>query len=151
MYYFLVCSACGKRNMAHGPKCVRCGNPISKETCELIPVKEEPFSECPFCGKEHDIPVEECSCGFGLSELEYLEKAAKEYEENKARGIDITTQPRCPRCGSTAIATGPRGYSSAFSLVSSLLGGNPVEAGLIGSGRTVNRCAKCGMTWKPKW
>ena len=44
--------------------------------------------------------------------------------------------PRCPKCKSTAIATGARGYSMMW--------------GLIGSGKTVNRCAMCGHTWKPK-
>lgn len=41
----------------------------------------------------------------------------------------------CPRCGSTAITTGSRGYS--------------LITGFIGSGKTVNRCGKCGYSWKP--
>lgn len=41
----------------------------------------------------------------------------------------------CPHCGSTSISTGQRGYS--------------LLTGIYGSGRTVNRCAKCGYTWKP--
>lgn len=43
---------------------------------------------------------------------------------------------RCPRCGSTSITTGARGYS--------------FWTGFLGSGKTVNRCAKCGNTWQPK-
>lgn len=42
----------------------------------------------------------------------------------------------CPRCGSTAITTGARGVNWTL--------------GLIGAGKTVNRCGKCGHTWQPK-
>lgn len=42
---------------------------------------------------------------------------------------------RCPRCGSTNITAGQRGYS--------------MLTGFIGSGKTVNRCANCGHKWKP--
>ncbi len=42
---------------------------------------------------------------------------------------------KCPRCGSTAVTAGRRGYS--------------LISGFIGAGKTVNRCAKCGHKWKP--
>lgn len=42
----------------------------------------------------------------------------------------------CPRCGSTAVTTGARGVNWTL--------------GLIGAGKTVNRCGKCGHTWQPK-
>lgn len=42
---------------------------------------------------------------------------------------------KCPRCGSTAVTTTSRGYS--------------LLTGFIGSNKTVNRCGKCGYTWKP--
>lgn len=42
---------------------------------------------------------------------------------------------KCPKCGSTNITAGQRGYS--------------LVTGFIGSGSTVNRCAKCGYKWKP--
>ena len=41
----------------------------------------------------------------------------------------------CPRCSSTSITTGQRGFS--------------LLTGFIGSNKTVNRCAKCGYTWEP--
>lgn len=41
----------------------------------------------------------------------------------------------CPKCGSTAVATGAMGYS--------------FMTGFLGSGRTVNRCGNCGYKWKP--
>ncbi|MCC8098701.1 MAG: hypothetical protein LIO78_01360 [Clostridiales bacterium] len=45
-------------------------------------------------------------------------------------------QISCPRCGSTSITTGQRGFS--------------IVTGPIGSSKTTNRCAKCGYKWYPK-
>lgn len=42
----------------------------------------------------------------------------------------------CPKCDSTNITTGARGYSVVW--------------GFVGSGKTVNRCAKCGHKWEPR-
>lgn len=42
----------------------------------------------------------------------------------------------CPKCGSSAVAIGERGYS--------------LLTGFIGSGQTMNRCGKCGHKWKPR-
>lgn len=44
-------------------------------------------------------------------------------------------KPRCPKCGSTSIAAGQKGYS--------------FWTGFLGSNKTVNRCSNCGHTWKP--
>lgn len=44
--------------------------------------------------------------------------------------------PTCPKCGSTAVTTGERGYS--------------LLTGFIGFGQTMNRCGKCGYKWKPR-
>ena len=44
---------------------------------------------------------------------------------------------RCPRCGSTTVTTGQRGFN--------------IWTGFLGSNKTVNRCAKCGYDWQPKW
>lgn len=42
----------------------------------------------------------------------------------------------CPRCGSTAVTTGQKGFS--------------LFTGFLGSNKTVNRCGNCGLTWEPK-
>lgn len=44
-------------------------------------------------------------------------------------------RPKCPKCGSSAITAGQRGYS--------------FWTGFLGSSKTVNRCANCGHKWKP--
>lgn len=43
---------------------------------------------------------------------------------------------KCPKCGSTNISTGARSVSFVF--------------GFLGADKTVNRCAKCGYSWKPR-
>lgn len=55
------------------------------------------------------------------------QKQVKEAEEN---------QIRCPKCGSTNVTTGQRGFK--------------LTTGFLGSGKTVNRCGNCGYSWKPK-
>ena len=42
----------------------------------------------------------------------------------------------CPKCNSTNVTTGARGYSMMW--------------GFIGSGKTVNRCGSCGHKWEPR-
>lgn len=44
-------------------------------------------------------------------------------------------QLRCPKCGSTSITTGQKGYS--------------LLTGFLGSNKTVNRCGNCGYKWTP--
>ena len=52
------------------------------------------------------------------------------------RHLATKNEPKCPKCGSTSITTGARGVNLMW--------------GLIGASKTVNRCASCGHTWKPK-
>ena len=60
----------------------------------------------------------------------------RKYNENDSITQKINLQQnRCPRCGSTSITTGQRGYS--------------LLTGFIGSSKTVNRCGNCGYSWKP--
>lgn len=70
--------------------------------------------------KEH--PDEEDNHRTGIEDL------IKEYRN----GGDTTV--RCPKCGSTQITTGTRGWS--------------LFTGFIGSGTVYNMCAKCGNKWK---
>lgn len=49
----------------------------------------------------------------------------------------ITDTIKCPICHSTQISTGKKGFS--------------LMTGFIGANKTVNRCAKCGHVWKPKF
>ncbi len=62
-----------------------------------------------------------------------LENIAKEKQILDKHKDDTV---RCPRCGSSAVTTGQRGFS--------------FWTGFLGSNKTVNRCAKCGYSWEPK-
>ena len=72
---------------------------------------------CPECGKVVSV----------VSSDDKSTKIAVAKEANKIR---------CPRCGSTQITTGQRGFS--------------FWTGFIGANKTINRCAKCGHSWQPK-
>ena len=56
-------------------------------------------------------------------------------QQQKTSTSQKASTVRCPRCGSTNITAGQRGYS--------------LLTGIVGSGSTVNRCASCGHKWKP--
>jgi len=57
--------------------------------------------------------------------------------ENGSRNYDTKEVPlSCPRCGSTSVTTGARGYS--------------IVTGFLGSNKTTNRCGKCGHSWQPR-
>ena len=107
--------------------------------------------ECPKCQIKH-IPVNEhfdgiCkACG---GRMKYINRTRKDdykkadenfykklYEKTLKEKEELQFNTlRCPKCGSTAITTGSRGINWFW--------------GTIGSGKTVNRCGKCGYTWKP--
>lgn len=54
-------------------------------------------------------------------------------EDNRNSDANIL---KCPKCGSTAVTTGQRGFS--------------MWTGFLGSNKTVNRCGNCAYTWTPK-
>ena len=68
-----------------------------------------------------------------LSDRDNQEKIQRDSEKKIME--QESNQVRCPKCGSTQITTGQRGYS--------------LITGFLGSNKTVNRCAKCGYSWKP--
>lgn len=66
--------------------------------------------------------------------IEYELKMAQFREIAERKKAD-ESKPRCPKCGSTSITAGQKGYS--------------ILTGFLGSNKTVNRCSNCGHTWKP--
>jgi len=53
----------------------------------------------------------------------------------KSKRNTNSVKPHCPKCNSTAITAGQRGYK--------------LMTGFLGSNKTVNRCANCGHSWSP--
>lgn len=66
------------------------------------------------------------------NEINQREELEKRKED---QALSFINQLRCPKCGSTNITTGARGFS--------------FWTGFIGASKTVNRCGNCGHTWKP--
>lgn len=52
------------------------------------------------------------------------------------RHLNANAPVKCPRCRSSEVVTSQRGYNLVM--------------GFIGSGKTVNRCGKCGYAWDPQ-
>lgn len=73
----------------------------------------------------------------------YLIGADAEIKEMNGESVsleDIRRTPLktfCPKCKSTQVTTGARGFSFV--------------TGFIGSDKTVNRCSKCGYKWTPRF
>lgn len=63
-----------------------------------------------------------------------LQQEQKENLEKQQQRVQ-NNQVKCPRCGSTSIATVNRGYG--------------LISGFFGSGSPRNVCQKCGHKWKP--
>jgi predicted Zn-ribbon and HTH transcriptional regulator len=122
----ILCPECGKEISSKSKQCIYCGYPIEESSLGDNDLSD---SRCPMCGvqKKHIIKdniKEVCSvCGYMFNE---------EYVKNHK---ELLPDPKCPKCGSTAITAGQRGYS--------------LLTGFLGSNKTVNRCANCGHTWKP--
>lgn len=71
---------------------------------------------------------------YNLKMSQFRSQVAQQKQQREAE-YKAAHQVRCPRCGSTDVTAGQRGYSMFW--------------GFIGSGSTVNRCGKCGHKWKP--
>lgn len=107
--------------------------------------------KCNYCGSEN-LSTEINNFDFNFDDYEKIIQISKdpnfiikmfalkaddpiEYQIKLASLNNLATKPKCPKCGSTNITTGQRGYS--------------LLTGFLGSNKTVNRCANCGYKWKP--
>lgn len=136
----ITCPECKKEISDKSISCVFCGCPSSYWKNGTIIVDDSNMQNnnrinetkmCINCGsivlsQYHSCP--NCGYNFDTHEL-YTNTTHGNSEVNK----DIIS---CPRCKSTAITTGSRGFSLVW--------------GFLGSGSTVNRCGKCGYSWEPK-
>ena len=122
-------------------ECSWCGN---KRKHTLVNNDELIGVECKKCSHIDVIYYKEPGTGLYMvknsetGELELVKRDPPKKEEEKVEEpTHYYEEPvRCPKCSSTQITTGSRGYSMVW--------------GFIGSGKTVNRCGKCGHSWKPR-
>lgn len=132
----MYCKNCGKEIQNDMVFCPVCGTKLKKETYSK---QNNLFKICPKCKKQYLYDIDHCSeCGYSTdSYKQKIKNLAYEFnndadKKNKHQPSNI---PKCPKCGSTAITVGQRGYT--------------LLTGFLGSNKTVNRCANCGHTWKP--
>lgn len=128
--------------------CNKCGTNVRYDTNKLI----EEFV-CPNCSgtdiakKETDNELIACclDCNsrtvllqkkYVLRNNRHQKSISKEEKDDLIKFCEDFNAVKCPKCGSTQISTGSRGYSMVW--------------GFIGSGKTVNRCARCGHKWEPR-
>lgn len=157
----IKCPECGGNISDKAPACIHCGYPLQEintdNDCQIILVSIQE-NESLVIQKIYEIT--DCSLGKikdSIKSLPYMIKnnlskneAEKLQSELQNIGAIVEIKPSnyiikppkieiiltCPRCGSTSVAIGQRGYS--------------ILSGLIGSNKTVNRCGKCGYSWRPK-
>ena len=131
------CAKCGDigRFSSEFVKCLKC----DEDTLLVTSMTDEEF--CVLC-KAVPKNNELCSLMIDLKEKDPIEYQLKMsqfktqvQQQESIKNQQEKNQVHCPKCGSTNITAGQRGYS--------------LLTGFIGSGNTVNRCAKCGYKWKP--
>lgn len=111
---FLICDKCGYVDEI-----------LPRQQSQTAENQDKLFYKCPVCNKEFKEGTLECDvCKYTSIILPVQNIKGKE-----------SLKPKCPKCGSTAITAGQRGYT--------------LLTGFLGSNKTVNRCANCGHTWKP--
>lgn len=158
----IKCPECGKDISSLSKSCLHCGYPLENDsdihnknaTCvimgkeyDLSLIREILFSDSPIDSDVHNDAISLIyNTVNGLSlfdaallvdQIEETGEIPKSYDKyNITSSKKDDNQIRCPKCSSTQITTGSRGYSMVW--------------GFIGAGKTVNRCAKCGHKWEPR-
>lgn len=158
----IKCPECGKEISDRANQCIHCGYPLSNNseiinqntTCiingkeyDLSLIRDKLLADSPISNDIHNDVISyiyNTVNGISLFDasllVDEIEKAGEipktfdKYDFTSSKKDDNLI--RCPKCSSTQITTGSRGYSLAW--------------GFIGAGKTVNRCAKCGYKWEPK-
>ena len=148
----IICPECGGTISDKATVCVHCGHPLHGGDATQTPqagtgAQTQHF--CTVCGTELPYSVHFCtSCGSPVGTPSAAAPA------QPVQPPQVSAQPlapaspmppapkqkepevlKCPKCGSTLVTTGERGYSIIW--------------GFMGAGSTVNRCGKCGFKWKP--
>lgn len=153
----ISCPECGKEVSSLAKQCIHCGFPLidEKENICLIDGKEHDFTDikCRLMGITQDddkaiyaigsdiaTQVGSISGRAGRELAGIILKTGKVPKTYDGSHLTIRSNSsgklRCPKCTSTNVSTGSRGYSLVW--------------GFVGSGKTVNRCGNCGHKWAPK-
>lgn len=132
---------------------------------ELIKrTKTSVLSRCEKCGREIEIPytntvsphmasidlksVVQCTCGeYHNLIITSANNQRKNYGTSNYKVEEKSVA--CPKCGSSQLHAGDKGFSLGKAAVGGVLTGSPVGllGGLIGSKKTMITCLKCGHKW----
>ncbi len=113
-------------------------------------------TQCPNCKAEQDIPEEyegrnlKClSCKTPFLAKEYVPPPPIKLPPPKPQSEPPPI--KCPKCGSTQIMGGKKGFSGGKAVGGALLlGPFGVLAGLHKSKKIIVSCLNCGYEWEPK-
>lgn len=151
----IVCSECGNSISDKNENCIHCGCPVIyniKNNCiingkryDLSHIKDKVLA-LPNISAKVTMPlidevvelvkgISYLDASFLVEEIYDTGEVPPTFETSKQESIE-ETKIRCPKCSSTQITTGSRGFS--------------IVTGFIGSNKTMNRCAKCGHKWEPR-
>ena len=160
VYVALIkCPECGKEISSYSKACIGCGYPlednIDENVClikgnryDLTEIKDRLLSADIDDKTITNQIVEDIYNSIGNISIFAASALAKEILSTKEvpKSFDAEKYAiklkkddgklHCPKCNSTNITTGSRGYSIVW--------------GFIGAGKTVNRCGKCGHKWEPR-
>lgn len=93
------------------------------------------------------VPMPKANTSPDLKHLLTPEKAAR---EDRMKALDQQGIAYCPKCASTSITAGKRGFSIGKSLAGSLISPKAgLFAGAIGANKIRCVCLKCGHSWMP--
>jgi len=139
------------------------------ELIKRIARKNLIIARCENCGREIEIPyantinphiasidlkaVVRCECGeyhnLIVDQDSYrviTNPPTKKLAETNYQEDDTI---KCPRCGSTQLHTGDKGFSLGKAAIGGILiGAVGLLGGLIGSKKTMITCLKCGYRWQ---
>lgn len=152
----IICPECGKQISNLAKQCIHCGCPIQKENVcfvdgvefDLSAIKEK-ILVCDNYSDENTRKqiamtlarqIGEINKSGSLALMDVIRRTGevpKTFDTTPYRREQPSpSQVRCPKCSSTQIVTGQRGYSIVW--------------GFMGSNKTMNRCANCGHKWEPR-
>lgn len=173
----IECPECGGKVSNSAVSCPHCGFPIKASLrnegpfCPYCGNKNEPSSVyCRHCGKAMNGELADSFVLFQQSDPERdinviaLERSAK-LSKQKAQEAQTALQAesvrleqerfesmaKCPRCGSTSLSGGKRGFGMGKAVVGLAIAG-PVGllAGGVGMQAAQVTCMNCGYKFKPK-
>ena len=145
----IICPECGGTVSDKASVCVHCGYPLHDgSTAQATRTDSNTQSQhyCTACGVALPHGVRFCtSCGAPVG-TPGPSAVSQPVQTRQAPAQPLAPAPpapkqkesevlKCPKCGSTLVTTGERGYSIIW--------------GFMGAGSTVNRCGKCGFKLKP--